>query len=111
MSVLPGCADVDDAAPEKRTFAFDGRTLDVRTHGMPADLVATGRDDIEVTRWFDVGFGADPHSEWRLQGGRLDLEAGCEGFANCDTRFRVEVPKSVTVLRGGRATKLTGSGK
>ncbi|MEU3191502.1 hypothetical protein ABZ686_12860 [Streptomyces sp. NPDC006992] len=78
---------------------------------MPADLVATDRDDIEVTRWFDVGFSADPHSGWRLKGGRLDLEAGCEGSANCDTRFRIEVQKSVTVLRGGRATRLTGSGK
>ncbi|MFV5994605.1 hypothetical protein ACNPQM_19595 [Streptomyces sp. NPDC056231] len=107
--VLTGCAEADDATPEKKTFSFDGKTLDVRSHDLPTDLVASDREDVEVTRWFDVQPGAKPHSSWKLTDDTLDLQAGCGRFANCDVRFRVEVPKSVKVLRNGRATKLTGS--
>ncbi|MGW0882546.1 hypothetical protein [Streptomyces sp. NPDC002671] len=109
LAVVTGCADADDAAPDKKTFSFDGKTLNVRSHGIPTDLVASDREDVEVTRWFDVRPGAKPHSSWKLSDGTLDLQAGCERFANCDVRFRVAVPKSVKVLRNGRATKLTGS--
>ncbi|MEU9455680.1 hypothetical protein [Streptomyces sp. NPDC048277] len=109
LVVLTGCADADDATPEKKTFSFDGKTLNVRSHGIPTDLVASDREDVEVTRWFDVEPGAKPHSSWKLDDGTLDLQAGCERFANCDVRFRVEVPKSVKVLRNGRETKLKGT--
>ncbi|MFF0221618.1 hypothetical protein [Streptomyces sp. NPDC004629] len=109
MAVLTGCADAGDAAPEKKTFSFGGKTLNVRSHGIPTDLVASDREDVEVTRWFDVQPGAKPHSSWKLTDGILDLQAGCKRFANCDVRFRVEVPKSVKVLRNGSATKLKGT--
>ncbi|MFF4188288.1 hypothetical protein ACFYZ9_34335 [Streptomyces sp. NPDC001691] len=58
---------------------------------------------------FDVRPGAKPHSSWVLSDGTLDLEAGCEQFANRDVRFRVKAPKSVKVLCDGHATQLTGS--
>lgn len=109
LAVLTGCASADDATPEKKTFPLDGKTLNVRSHGIPTDLVVGDREDVEVTRWFDVQPGAKPHSSWKLTDGTLDLQAGCDRFANCDVRFRVEVPKSVKVLRNGRATKLTGT--
>ncbi|MFJ8022187.1 hypothetical protein [Streptomyces sp. NPDC096311] len=109
MAVVTGCANADDATPEKKTFSFDGKTLNVRSHGIPTDLVVSDRGDVRVTRWFDVQPGAKPHSSWKLTDGTLDLQAGCARFANCDVRFRVEVPKSVKVLRNGRATKLKGA--
>ncbi|NKY58310.1 hypothetical protein [Nocardia flavorosea] len=45
---------------------------------------------------------------WTLENGRLELVARCGGFANCDARFRVEVPATLTVLRSGQPTDLRG---
>ena len=109
LAAVTGCADATDATPETQSFSDAGSTLDVRAHGIPTDLVATDRKDVKVTRWFDVGTGAKPHSSWELKGRTLDLKAGCDRFANCDVRFRVEVPKSMKVLRNGRATHLKGT--
>ncbi|MFI9626608.1 hypothetical protein [Streptomyces sp. NPDC052042] len=109
LAAVTGCASAEEAEPETKNFSFAGQTLDVRAHGMPTDLVATDRKDVKVTRWFDVRAGAKPHSSWELKDATLDLKAGCERFANCDVRFRVEVPKSVKVLRDGRATRLKGT--
>ncbi|MFG3115532.1 hypothetical protein ACGF4C_14105 [Streptomyces sp. NPDC048197] len=109
LAAVTGCADAKEATPETKRFSLAGSTLDVRAHGVPTDLVATHRKDVKVTRWFDVGTGAEPHSSWELKGRTLDLSAGCSRFANCDVRFRVEVPKSVKVLRNGRATHLKGT--
>lgn len=109
LAAVTGCADAKEATPETKRFSLAGSTLDVRAHGVPTDLVATHRKDVRVTRWFDVGTGAEPHSSWELKGKTLNLNAGCSRFANCDVRFRVEVPKSVKVLRNGRATHLKGT--
>ncbi len=106
---LAGCADANDAKPEEKTFAFTGTSLDVRSHGAPADLVATDRQDVKVTRWFDTsGKLGDAKESWTLDGGVLELKAGCNGFANCDTKYRIEVPTGVAVLRDGRQTDLKG---
>jgi hypothetical protein len=105
---LTGCANVEEAEPETKTFPFDGTTLNVTSHDIATDLVAADREDVKVTRWFDVGIGADEESSWSLKNGILDLQAGCGKIANCDVRFRVEVPKSLKVLRDGRATDLEG---
>lgn len=105
---LTGCSvDAKSAEPAVKTFAFDGRTLDVKTHEIPADLVATDRKDIRVTRWFDAKSGKK-RLRWELKGDTLDLEAGCSGLAICDARFKVEVPRGVTVLRDGAKTDLRG---
>ncbi|OPG10636.1 hypothetical protein [Microbispora sp. GKU 823] len=106
-SVLSGCSDASKATPVSQTFSFGGRTLDVRAHDTPTDLVATDRKDIKVTLWFDV-HGTNPHSSQTLEGSTLDLDAGCSGWADCSARFRVEVPREVKVLRDGRATDLRG---
>lgn len=106
-----GClANADDAEPVSRTFPFAGTTLDVRAHDVPTDLVAVDREDVKVTRWFD---DRSPWSDawWRLEGGALDMNASCSGFANCDARFRVEVPRDVRVLRDGKPTDLRGAGE
>lgn len=109
LGVLTACSvDAHKATPQHKTFAFGGGTLDVRAHGTPTDLVAADRDDVEVTRWFDAKFGSKKTLRWRLDGDTLDLEAGCTGLALCDARFRVEVPRGVTVLRDGRPTALRG---
>ncbi|MCX5206947.1 hypothetical protein OG897_36795 [Streptomyces sp. NBC_00237] len=105
---LTGCASAKDADPETKTFAYKGKTVNVKSHGIPTDLVATDRDDILVTRWFDVGAGADEESSWELKEDVLDLVAKCSKLANCDVRYKVEVPKEMKVLRNGKATDLKG---
>lgn len=106
---LVGCADAMDAAPEDRTFEFAGRSLDVKSHGAPADLVAVDREGVKVTRWFDTsGKVGSVKESWTLEDGVLELRAGCSGLANCDTKYRVEVPRGVVVLRDGRGTELKG---
>ncbi|MFI5526281.1 hypothetical protein [Streptomyces platensis] len=106
---LTGCATAKDAKPETTNFPVDGKTLNVKSHGIPTDLVASDRKDVKVTRWFDVGMGADEESSWSLKEGILDLQATCSKIANCDVRFRVEVPTYLNVLRNGRATDLKGA--
>ncbi|MFH8348631.1 hypothetical protein [Streptomyces sp. NPDC018045] len=105
---LTGCSvDASKATPESKTFPFQGRTLDVKTHEIATDLVAVDRKDVKVTRWFDAAAGSE-HLSWELKGNVLDIDAGCSGFAICDSKFKVEVPKGVTVLRDGEKTDLRG---
>jgi hypothetical protein len=106
---LTACSvNAGNALPEEKTFAFSGKTLNVKSHEIPTDLVAGDRDDIKVTRWFDAKAGSSKTLRWDLKGDVLDLEAGCTGIALCDARFRVEVPRGVKVLRDGRRTDLRG---
>ncbi|MFB6888644.1 hypothetical protein ACFCX4_04925 [Kitasatospora sp. NPDC056327] len=109
LAAVAGCARSGDAEPESTVFGFDGATLNVvARHHVPTDLVAADRQDVKVTRWFKAdGIGRE-RAEWTLEGDTLTLEASCSGFANCDARFRVEVPPHVAVLRDGRATDLKG---
>ncbi|MET8542499.1 hypothetical protein ABZW03_17860 [Kitasatospora sp. NPDC004799] len=109
LVVLAGCADAADAKPEERVFEFAGRSLNVKAHGHATDLVAGDRADVKVTRWFDTsGKVGTAKTSWTLEDGVLELRAGCSGLANCDAKFRVEVPKGVAVLRDGRETELKG---
>ncbi|MFD7662862.1 hypothetical protein [Streptomyces sp. NPDC059788] len=105
---MTGCSvDAKSAEPAVKTFPFEGRTLNVKSHEIPADLVATDRKDIKVTRWFDAKSGKKT-LRWELKGDTLDLQAGCRGLAICDARFEVEVPRGVAVLRDGAKTDLRG---
>ncbi|AUY48597.1 hypothetical protein [Streptomyces sp. CB01881] len=109
LVTVAGCAKADDATPEDKTFGYSGTTLNVVSrHHVPTDLVATDSQDVKVTRWFKAEVLGKQRSEWALDGDTLTLEASCSGMANCDARFRVEVPPHITVLRDGRATELTG---
>lgn len=106
--VLTACARWESADPETKVFEHTGDVLDVRSDGVPTDLVAGERDDVEVTVWFDTRFATGAEYDWSLEGDRLDLHAGCTGLANCDARFRVEVPQGMVVLRDGQPTDLAG---
>ncbi|MFI9331731.1 hypothetical protein ACIGZJ_29840 [Kitasatospora sp. NPDC052868] len=108
LAAVTGCASASDATPEERTFSYGGATLNVRSHEVSTDLVATDRQDIKVTRWFDARVLGSKETSWSLSGDNLDLQAGCTGIANCDARYRVEVPRNLTVLRDGRETDLKG---
>lgn len=106
---LTGCAKAMDATPEDKTFEFSGTSLNVRSHGIPTDLVAADRKDVKVTRWFDKGSKVgDAKEAWKLENGTLELQARCTGLANCDAKFRVEVPRGVAVTRDGKETDLKG---
>ena len=110
LIALAGCATASEATPVTTTFPFDGTILDVRSHDVATDLVATDRDDVEVTRWFATKLATGVKADWSLTDRTLDLRADCTGIANCDARFRVEVPLGVRVLRDGQATELDGRG-
>ncbi|OLT34266.1 hypothetical protein BJF79_33575 [Actinomadura sp. CNU-125] len=106
-----GCvAKAGNAEPESRTFPFAGSTLNVKANDVPTDLVPADRKDVKVTRWFD---DKSPWSDarWRLADGVLDIAASCSVIANCDAKFRVEVPRGVRVLRDGEPTDLRGTGE
>ncbi|MER7705396.1 hypothetical protein ABTX81_21205 [Kitasatospora sp. NPDC097605] len=111
LAALAGCAKAEDATPESTVFDYSGSTLNVvsRYH-VPTDLVAADRQDVKVTRWFKADGIAEERTSWVLEGDTLALEASCSGLANCDARFRVEVPPHVAVLRDGRTTDLKGAG-
>ncbi|MFE6868236.1 hypothetical protein ACFVFS_16930 [Kitasatospora sp. NPDC057692] len=111
LAAVTGCAKAADAKPESTVFGYRGSTLNVvARHHVPADLVAADRQDVKVTRWFKAdGIGRE-RTGWTLEGDTLTLEASCSGFANCDARFRVEVPTHMAVQRDGRATDLKGTG-
>ncbi len=110
LTGLSGCATAAKATPVTTTFPISEPTIDVRTHDVPTDLVASDRTDIRVTRWFDTKLATGVRMTWSLTGRTLDLRADCTGFANCDARFRVEIPSNVKVLRNGKATKLGAGG-
>ncbi|MFI7245913.1 hypothetical protein [Streptomyces qinglanensis] len=103
------CADAKKADPREKAFPFSGKKLNVRTNDNPTDLVAADIENVRVTLWFDEGVslgGSD--ITWELKGDTLDLDAACSGLADCDTKFRVEVPRDTTVLRNGNPTDLKG---
>ncbi len=103
------CADAAKAEPREKAFPFRGDRLNVRTHDNPTDLVAADVEEVRVTLWFDdsASLGSSEIT-WELRGDTLDLNASCSGLANCDTKFRVEVPRDLTVLRDGDSTALQG---
>ncbi|WP_433342563.1 hypothetical protein [Streptomyces sp. CA-253872] len=106
---VSACADAKKAEPKRKTFEFSGEKLDVRAHGNPTDLVESDTENVRVTLWFDEGMSIGSSSTtWELKGDTLELDASCSGFADCDTKFRVEVPRHTTVLRDGRPTNLKG---
>ncbi|MCF3142467.1 hypothetical protein [Streptomyces platensis] len=103
------CADAKKADPQKKTFPFSGKKLNVRTNDNPTDLVAADIKDVRVTLWFHEGASlGDSNITWELKGDTLDLDASCSGLADCDTKFRVQVPRDTTVLRNGNPTSLKG---
>ncbi|MET7795798.1 hypothetical protein [Streptomyces decoyicus] len=105
---LTGCSvDATKATPESKSFPYTGTSLKLTTHEVATDLVATDRKDIKVTRWFDAAAGSE-RLTWTLKGDTLDIDAGCTGIALCDARFKVEVPKGISVTRDGERTALTG---
>ncbi|MEE1822524.1 hypothetical protein PUR61_10015 [Streptomyces sp. BE20] len=109
LAAVTGCARAEEAEPESTLFGYAGTTLDVVVaHHVPTDLVTADRQDIKVTRWFKADVVGTSTTDWRLEGDTLHLEASCSGLADCDARFRVEVPPHVAVLRDGRATDLKG---
>ncbi|MTE18867.1 DUF4097 family beta strand repeat protein [Streptomyces sp. TRM43335] len=110
---VAGCADADDAAPEHRVFELgkDRRALVVDVDDSPLELVATGRRDVRVTRWFDgLAYGGSAGARWTFEDGTLSLGPRCAGPASCDIRHRVEVPHGVAVRVVGDNGDVTAGG-
>ncbi|MGW0709978.1 DUF4097 family beta strand repeat-containing protein [Streptomyces sp. NPDC002643] len=92
----------DDAAPEHRAFALEGRTLTVDSDDSALELVAadTDGDEVKVTRWFEgrVVVGGEPRVTWEMKDDRLKLRLKCSGIvADCAAKHRIEVPRGIAV--------------
>ncbi|MEV3853244.1 DUF4097 family beta strand repeat-containing protein [Streptomyces sp. NPDC050095] len=95
----------DDAHPDHRSFALQGRTLTVDSDDSALELVPGDGDQVKVTRWFQGStvVGSDPKATWAWQadgtGSRLTLRMHCRGIVtDCSARHRVEVPRGVAVV-------------
>lgn len=96
---LVGCTtEASNANPETATFLYSGDTLILKTNEVATDVVATDREDIQVTRWFEHTAGFE-RLKWEIDGDTLEIDAGCHGIAICDARFEVEVPQDLHVER------------
>ncbi|WP_069811625.1 DUF4097 family beta strand repeat-containing protein [Streptomyces sp. TP-A0874] len=98
-----GCADsAEDSAPDRRTFAFEGKDLKIESGNSDIEIVpaAAGTKDVKVTRWFSgwTAVMGDIEKKWSLKGGVLTLKVECHGLIqNCDSRYRVEVPRGIAL--------------
>lgn len=99
---LSGCgsADADEAPVEKRSFAFGGKTLTIKSDNSLIELVPADVTDVEVTRqvdgWVVLGSGPDP--VWKLEDGTLTLKVKCEALVNnCESRHKVKIPRAMAV--------------
>ncbi|MEU6771469.1 DUF4097 family beta strand repeat-containing protein [Streptomyces sp. NPDC046759] len=98
-----GASAGDDKHPDQRSFALHGRTLTVDSDNAPLEIVAADANkpgSVHVTRWFQgsVAIGSGPKVSWSLAHDRLVLRTHCSGlFADCSTRYRLEVPRDVAV--------------
>ncbi|SDL26521.1 DUF4097 family beta strand repeat-containing protein [Streptomyces indicus] len=113
--VISGCSDVgDDADPEVRNFALQGRQLTVDSEDSALDLVVGDGDEVRVTRWFDGStvIGEDPKISWEMVGGkRLVLRVECDGVvSSCESRHRIEVPRGVAVNIDNQDGRVNASG-
>lgn len=96
--------------PDQKSFDFAGPELTVIADGGDLELVPVdGRDgQVSVTRWFTTNkwFG-DTGVDWQLESDRtLRLTSRCNGmFANCELRYRIEVPADTKLrVRGEDGT-------
>ncbi|MFD3378203.1 MULTISPECIES: DUF4097 family beta strand repeat-containing protein [unclassified Streptomyces] len=99
-----GASAGDDKDPEKRAFAFSGRTLTVDSDDSALELVAADVEKVQVTRWFEgrVAIGGDPKVTWAMKDGTLKLRMHCSGVvADCSAKHRIEVPRDVAVVVKG----------
>ncbi|MFF3844179.1 DUF4097 family beta strand repeat-containing protein [Streptomyces sp. NPDC002328] len=93
----------DDADPEQRSFALQGRTLTVDSDDSTLEIVASDAHkagSVQVTRWFDasVVFGDEPEVTWSMKDDRLTLRTKCSGVvADCSAKHRIEVPRGIAV--------------
>ncbi|NJP99568.1 DUF4097 family beta strand repeat-containing protein [Streptomyces zingiberis] len=129
---LSGCgADAgEDGAPERRSFAFSGKTLTIDAGNTSLDLLPddgkgagdgdgkAGGDggasgDVRVTRWFSgwSALGGGVKQVWEMKGNTLRLDTDCQGLIdNCDSRHEVRVPRGVAVVVNGDNGSVTATG-
>ncbi|CAM5570109.1 DUF4097 family beta strand repeat-containing protein [Streptomyces narbonensis] len=102
LFALSGCgtADAGEAPVERKTFAFDGKTLVVDSDNSELVLTPADVDDVLVERQVDgwVVMGSGPDTSWKLEDGRLTLRVECDAVAShCEAVHRVKVPRDVAV--------------
>ncbi|MEU6483931.1 DUF4097 family beta strand repeat-containing protein [Streptomyces sp. NPDC046887] len=115
VMVLTGCgsSELESAPVERKSFAFDGDTLEVETDDSEIVLVAADVKDVEVARQVDGWgvFGSGPEPVWRLEDGKLSLRVECDAMiSDCESRHEVRVPRGVAVTASGENGDLTAEG-
>ncbi|MFD0384075.1 hypothetical protein ACFQ2B_22585 [Streptomyces stramineus] len=98
---LTGCGGggVDDAEPERKSFALPGKELTVDSDDSRLELVPGDGKDVNVTRWFDGWtLGGTAKVTWEMDGSTLKLREHCSGIStDCEAKHRIEVPHGVKV--------------
>ncbi|MET8576882.1 DUF4097 family beta strand repeat-containing protein [Streptomyces sp. NPDC005012] len=103
-AALSGCgADLDDAEPEKRSFATSAGHVTIDTDNGDLAVRPADVEEIEVTRWFD-GWAliGDPEASWEMDGDRLELRTDCGPvMGGCAARYEVLVPRDLRLTVRG----------
>ncbi|WP_448316238.1 DUF4097 family beta strand repeat-containing protein [Streptomyces sp. CO7] len=104
LAALSGCgADLDEAKPEKRSFAATAGPLTIDTDNGDLAVRPADVEKIEVTRWFaGRALIGDPEATWEMDGDRLELRTDCGLLAgNCSARYEVLVPRDTRLTVTG----------
>ncbi|AXG77628.1 DUF4097 family beta strand repeat-containing protein [Streptomyces paludis] len=112
--VVSGCGSDPSGAPEeKKSFAFEGKTLTIDAENAEIDLVPADVTSVDVTRQVDgwVLLGSGPKGVWKMDGATLTLKVKCSGLSSdCSSRNEVKVPRGVAVTLTGDNGKVTATG-
>lgn len=97
MGISAVWSAVREQFPDRKSFDLAGSELTVISDDGDLEIVPVEGDtrQVNVTRWFKTNkWLGDTGVDWELESDRtLRLTSRCHGmFANCDLRYRLEVP-------------------
>ncbi|MGW4028187.1 DUF4097 family beta strand repeat-containing protein [Streptomyces sp. NPDC004838] len=115
LLALTGCgsANADEAPQERKSFALEGKSLEIDSDNSVLEIVPADVREVEVTRQVDgwVFAGSGPEKSWKLEGGKLTLRLSCEAvMSDCEGRHTVKVPRDVSVSVNSENGDVTASG-
>lgn len=105
LLAVTGCAS-SRTIHAQRSFSLGGTRLVIDDDTADLQVVPGRGPGVAVQRWLS-GTAAKPgHATWTLTGGTLRLSIDCTGIVfSCGARFRVAVPRGVSVVvRSGSAS-------
>lgn len=94
LGALTACGSVDDAEPERTSFALTGSSLTIRKDSGDLKVRPADVEEVEVTRWFT---GDADEATWKLADDKLTLRTDCGFLSSCEVRYEVLVPRETAV--------------